>query len=259
MLFYFTATGNSLYVAKRLDPRCISIAQAIHDDPQPYQDAQIGIVCPVHAQQIPELVSTFLHDAHFDTPYFYMILTYGSHYGKAPQQAFELALRLGINPAYINAVMMADSFLPAADIEKEMATDKHISAQIDAIRTDLNARRRFILPLDAQDEPERCIQPDAKRTMFVISEDCIGCGICRKICPMDRFTIQAQKSQYDPKGCIACMACIHACPMNAIQLTIPEKTRNARYRNAHITLCELIEANDQHPYKKDMHDEEEKR
>ena len=39
---------------------------------------------------------------------------------------------------------------------------------------------------------------------------CIGCGICRKICPMDRFTIQAQKSQYDPKGCIACMACIHA-------------------------------------------------
>ena len=66
MLFYFTATGNSLYVAKRLDPRCISIAQAIHDDPQPYQDAQIGIVCPVHAQQIPELVSTFLHDAHFE-------------------------------------------------------------------------------------------------------------------------------------------------------------------------------------------------
>lgn len=137
MLFYFTATGNSLYVAKRLDPRCISIAQAVHDDPQPYQDAQIGIVCPVHAQQIPELVSTFLHDAYFDTPYFYMILTYGSHYGKAPQQAFELALRLGINPAYINAVMMADSFLPAADIEKEMAADKHISAQIDAIRTDL--------------------------------------------------------------------------------------------------------------------------
>lgn len=170
MLFYFTATGNSLYVAKRLDPRCISIAQAIHDDPQPYQDAQI-----------------------------------------------------------------------------------------DAIRADLNARRHFILPPDAQDEPERWMRPDMERTMFVIREDCIGCGICRKICPMDRFTIQAQKSQYDPKGCIACMACIHACPMNAIQLTIPEKNRNARYRNAHITLCELIEANDQHPYKKDMHDKEEKR
>ena len=148
MLFYFTATGNSLYVAKRLDPRCISIAQAIHDDPQPYQDAQIGIVCPVHAQQISELVSTFLHDAHFDTPYFYMILTYGSHYGKAPQQALELALHLGIDSAYINAVMMTDSFLPAADMEEEIAADKHISAQIDAIRADLNARRHFILPPD---------------------------------------------------------------------------------------------------------------
>ena len=31
MVFYFTATGNSLYVAKELDAHPVSIAQAIHD------------------------------------------------------------------------------------------------------------------------------------------------------------------------------------------------------------------------------------
>lgn len=32
MVFYFTGTGNSLYVAKKLDKERISIAQSIHDE-----------------------------------------------------------------------------------------------------------------------------------------------------------------------------------------------------------------------------------
>ena len=62
MLFYFTATGNSLYVAKQLDPRCISIAQAIHDELRAYEDRQIGIVCPVYAGEPPKMVKQFLRE-----------------------------------------------------------------------------------------------------------------------------------------------------------------------------------------------------
>ena len=32
VIFYFTATGNSLYVAKNLEDERVSIAQAIHDN-----------------------------------------------------------------------------------------------------------------------------------------------------------------------------------------------------------------------------------
>lgn len=39
MVFYFTATGNSLYVAKRLDDTPRSIPQCIHDDTMVYADA----------------------------------------------------------------------------------------------------------------------------------------------------------------------------------------------------------------------------
>ena len=31
MVFYFTATGNSLYAAKQLEKAPVSIAQAVHD------------------------------------------------------------------------------------------------------------------------------------------------------------------------------------------------------------------------------------
>ena len=36
MVFYFTATGNSLYVAKEMEAHPISIAQAIHDKEKMY-------------------------------------------------------------------------------------------------------------------------------------------------------------------------------------------------------------------------------
>ena len=42
-----------------------------------------------------------------------------------------------------------------------------------------------------------------------------------------------------------CMACIHNCLTKAIQLNIPEKNCNERYRHKDITLNEIIEANNQ--------------
>ena len=47
MVFYFTATGNSLYVAKCIDEYPVSISQVIKNS-SIYSDNQIGIVCPVY-------------------------------------------------------------------------------------------------------------------------------------------------------------------------------------------------------------------
>ena len=44
-------------------------------------------------------------------------------------------------------------------------------------------------------------------------------------------------------GCNACLACIHACPSGAIELPLGEVNPQARFRNEHITLQELISAN----------------
>lgn len=59
------------------------------------------------------------------------------------------------------------------------------------------------------------------------------------------FDMEGQKSVWNSEGCISCMACIHSCPMMAIRLKMPEKNPHARYRNENISLCEIVEANNQ--------------
>lgn len=52
-----------------------------------------------------------------------------------------------------------------------------------------------------------------------------------------------------PGNCQTCLACVHACPRKAIGLTVPEKNPQARYRNEHVSLEELMQANSQIPDK----------
>ena len=53
------------------------------------------------------------------------------------------------------------------------------------------------------------------------------------------------RAEHVPGRCQTCLACAHACPRKAVQLTVPEKNPSARYRNPHVTLRELIQANQQ--------------
>ena len=78
MLFYFTATGNSLSVAKEIEAQPVSIAQAIHDEDKVYWADSIGIVCPVFGHGMLELVKEFLKGSQFETDYFYILLTYAT-------------------------------------------------------------------------------------------------------------------------------------------------------------------------------------
>lgn len=48
MVFYFSATGNSMYVARQIEKDPISIPQAIHSGNQEYVADSIGIVAPIY-------------------------------------------------------------------------------------------------------------------------------------------------------------------------------------------------------------------
>lgn len=251
MVFYFTATGNSLYVAKQLDTHLVSIPQVINGNNLSFRDDSIGVVCPVFGHEAPPMVKEFQHKAAFETDYFYMILTYGNRHGGAAELAQQLLESCGIQPAYINVVLMTDNFLPAFDMNEQKRLDKHIDEQISVIRTDIEARRYFISPVTDTDHAAhqdflvRSSTPPADRwkNIYQITDACIGCGICSKVCPAACWSLKNIRPVYDGTSCQGCMACIHACPQKAIQLNIPEKNPGARYRNEHIPLAEIIQAN----------------
>ena len=114
MVFYFTGTGNSLYIARQLEPDPVSIPQVMARRELAFEAEAIGVVAPVYGHEVPPMVKEFLHKAVFRTGYFYMVLTYGNRHGGAAELAAGLCRQCGIQPAYINVIQMVDNWLPGS-------------------------------------------------------------------------------------------------------------------------------------------------
>lgn len=53
-------------------------------------------------------------------------------------------------------------------------------------------------------------------TAYVISTDCISCGSCADICPIDAISADDLQYSIDAGMCVECGACADVCPVNAI-------------------------------------------
>lgn len=52
----------------------------------------------------------------------------------------------------------------------------------------------------------------------VDAEKCIGCGKCKKVCPMNVDMLDTSRKRENGTECILCMSCIEACPKKAVKL-----------------------------------------
>lgn len=253
MIFYFTGTGNSLYAASLVESELVSIPQIMRQDELELTAERIGIVAPVYGHEVPQMVRAFMQRAAFHTDYFYMVLTYGNRHGGAAELAQQLCAECGIDPAYINVVLMADNWLPAFDMAEQKQLDKHVEEQLSVIRADLDAGRRMIADVSDADRAAhasflanmRRMPSDAWQHLIQIKADCTGCGICTHVCPSASLHVEEGRAVFVPGKCQTCLACVHACPHLAIGLSVPEKNPHARYRNPHIALRQIMQANDQ--------------
>lgn len=251
MVFYFTGTGNSLYIAKQIEETPISIPQIIHRKTQEYSADNIGIVAPVYGHEVPTMVKDFLKDSVFHTDYFYMILTYGNRHGGAAELAKQLCDECGIAVNYINVIVMVDNWLPSFDMNEQRKIDKKVEENMTAILSDLAERKNMISEVTDIDRAAHRqfldhmshMSADVWQHLLRVTEGCVGCGICEKVCPSASIQVIDGKAVHIPGKCQTCLTCAHACPQKAIRLTIPEVNPRTRYRNEHISLREIIEAN----------------
>ena len=77
MILYFSGTGNSLYVAKKLAELTGDTAvpiSVIHERCQRIQDRIIGFVFPVYFGDLPEPVQDFIRQVRFQKSTYFMAL-----------------------------------------------------------------------------------------------------------------------------------------------------------------------------------------
>jgi len=52
---------------------------------------------------------------------------------------------------------------------------------------------------------------------YTITEECINCGACEPVCPVNAISEQGDARVIDAGTCIDCAACVDTCPVDAIK------------------------------------------
>ena len=267
VVLYFTGTGNCLYIARQLagkDGETLSIPQLVKNKQYDIEADEIGIVYPIYGHMPPYMVWQYIKKVKLHAQYKFAVLTYGKRKCSAVEIWDDISSKAGNAFDYIGTIVMVDNWLPNFDMNEQMKIDKHIPENLAKIQKDLAARRRWHEPVTQEERDQHQgflersgIDPKKGFLMrceksFVVNASCIECGICTYVCPRGNYQLTADGAKMEG-DCEFCFACIQNCPQKAIQFAEqsdggfpgPEKNPNARYRNEHISLMDLKEANNQ--------------
>lgn len=258
LVFYFTATGNSLFVARQFSDEPISIPQELKKSELTYEADEIGFVFPDYAASAPMIVREFIRKASFKAPYIFSVITFGNASVNVAEWWDKFAKENGLVNNYVNSIMMVDNYLPVFDMNQQMEIDKHIDESLAGLLEDIGAHKSYVQPADMgwfNEEGLKQMQDQhfsmtADRLVELREDRCIQCMTCADVCPHKNFSI-ADKGVLFSGKCEYCLACIHNCPQKALTLRSAfegrpgERNPEARYRNPNVTLNDIIRSNRQ--------------
>lgn len=268
LIFYFTGTGNCLYIARqlaRVDTELLSIPQMVKQGKYEFEADEISIVYPIYGHMPPYMVRQFIQQAQLRAGYKFAVLTYGARKCDAVEIWDRISRKAGNAFDYIATIVMVDNWLPNFDMNEQIKMDKHIPENLQKITADINGQRHWHEPVTEEErqmhrgflavsglDPEVGFLMKSEKC-FTVTDTCIDCGICTYVCPRGNYELTPGGVKMSG-DCEFCFACIQNCPQRAIQFrksedgSFPNGTEvnpNARYRNEHISLMDLKLANNQ--------------
>ncbi len=249
---YFTATGNCLYVARRIGGDLLSIPKLMRQKEIEIEDEAVGIVAPCYAVEMPMMVKEFLEKAIIKTKYFFFIYTYGMGFAEAFTHVEVTSKKVGLKLSYINAIQMVDNYIPFFDMKEQIETlpAKNVEGQIEAVVKDITERKLKKVTVTDKNlaEMEKWTRTHAVKILkkdtalgYTVNNDCIRCGICAKVCPANNIKV-CDDGVHFSDHCEVCYACLHNCPKSAIHMELEAGTTH--FRNEHVTLNDIIESNE---------------
>lgn len=233
MILYFTGTGNSAYIAKRMgeltEDSFISINKRIKENDVSEINAasRLVFVVPTYAWRIPRIVEDWIAKTKFTGDLnAYFVMNCGDSIGNAKKYIKQLCKRKGFRYMGVAAIMMPENYIAMFDTPEESVSRQIIENANPVISKIAGMIREEKVFPDVQSNIVDCLHSSVVNTVFypfIVKSDkftaydkCIGCGICVKECPLNNIHLKENKPVWGKK-CTHCMACISKCPTEAIE------------------------------------------
>ncbi|MBQ9124444.1 MAG: EFR1 family ferrodoxin [Acholeplasmatales bacterium] len=234
MILYFSATGNSEYVAKNIayinNDQTVDMSFYLKSNQimDLTSDSPYLVVCPIYISTLPTIIIELLKKSKLNgNKNIYFIMTCaGSGVSGADAFIRPLVKDMGLIYRGVEHLSMPQNYLmfftvknkEENDIKMQEAISK-IPALADKIKNNLDFN------MDKVDFMHKIsIKPVIwmfdkffiKPKKFYIKDGCISCSICVNSCPLNNIKLIDGKPIWG-KSCVHCTACINRCPKKVIE------------------------------------------
>lgn len=233
MIFCFSGTGNSRYIARRfaeaLKDTVVDLNAKIkaQDNSLIQTGKDVIIVVPTYAWRIPRVVSEWLTKTELaSAECIWFVMDCGSEIGNAAKYNRHLAEQMKLRYMGTAQVVMPENYIAmfgVPEAEEAVKIVEKANPDIEAAIASIKVGQEFSAPRNNMYDHimSELVNPIfyqliVKADSFYASEICIGCGQCVLKCPLNNVQLRNGKPVWGKK-CTHCMACICYCPTKAIE------------------------------------------
>ena len=258
MILYYSATGNTEFVAKeiaeRLDDQCLNLLERIKtQDFSPIHSDRPFIICaPVIVCEMPRFMDAYLKKVPLTgSKDVYFIFTSGGYAGISGVLSKSLVKKKNMTYHGHAEVTMPRNYVANNHytmLSHEEAKERIVEAygRLDGIADDIKCGRPLTARHIALWEsivtiPFNPVWVKYKLTSkdFFTTDACIGCGKCEKVCPLNNIQIKGKAPVWG-SNCTHCMACISHCPTRAIEYgNMTQEKEPHNFKNFQYVIDEL--------------------
>ena len=270
VIYCFSGTGNSLraarIIAKEIDGATIvSVKKGVTSDLAADAD-MIGFICPVYEWDVPETMKDFVEKLTVNKKaYTFMVATYIAVHGRCFETIDTILRTKGTRLHYGKPLRCVASqciaYEPFPSPKIMVPYSDHRASKIGKLIAKQKTNKYPKMSAFTRSRYDKMMMPFINVQHeydkgFYTTDNCVGCGLCEKLCPSKNITISDKHPLWN-HNCLGCNSCVVYCPKKAIMFKTPEAyekldnvithrlglpEKRTRYHNPYITAKDIISA-----------------
>jgi len=241
-MLYFSATGNSKYIAELFCQNMAASCRSIEEDADfaslIAREDLVGFCYPIYGSRAPRLLREFItaHMGSLENKKLIILCTQMGASGDGARSLTDLFPRGAMDVIYAEHFLMPNNvcnlfITPLAGKRTTLWYLANARKRMQRVCNDIRngtVKRRGFNPVSRalgliQGTFLPGIERRAKRKVW-IDENCSQCCLCVSICPMNNFVCEGGEIA-TKSNCMMCYRCINKCPQKAVRVFLRGKVK----------------------------------